>query len=160
MNLDVAPPYLRVCLPLDGQELRAVMQAMCAVLARQAGAPVPVPELVITNDFGSERCNGEHLACPGPTNILSFPLSARPKGTGGAGGTDGPGALGSLVLSATVLRRESLFYGQDPSTHTVRLLAHGLAHLFGLEHGPDMWQLCDRLEGAGQKALRRMRAAF
>ena len=103
-------------------------------------------EMIITDDAGSEACNREHLGISGPTNILSFPLF---KQTGGAGG--------SLVLSAHTLRRESLLYGQEPAEHAVRLLAHGLAHLAGMEHGPKMWALCARLEKAGLNRLALMR---
>ena len=105
-------------------------------------------ELIVTDDGGSETCNREHLGLSGPTNILSFPLSAE------AGRAR---ASGSLILSAATLRRESLLYGQEPAEHAIRLLAHGLAHLAGLEHGPEMWSACARLEEAGLNRLAAMR---
>ena len=134
--------------PLDCRELLEALAAMRELIdaeETQSGSDV---ELIVTDDAGSETCNGEHLGISGPTNILSFPLSAQ---TGRAG------AGGSLVLSATTLRRESLLYGQEPTEHAVRLLAHGLAHLAGLEHGSEMWALCARLEEAGLSRLAIMR---
>ncbi len=144
MNPGATTPRLAACFPLDRREIWAVITAMRALLEVETGEPAPFPELVITDDAGSEACNRAHLSCAGPTNILSFPMVERPKGAP---------LPGSLVLAATVLRRESLLYGQDPADHAVRLLAHGMAHLAGMEHGPEMWRVCDRLEAAGNDAL-------
>ena len=118
--------------------------AMCELTGCGKTSPASGLEIIVTDDAGSEACNREHLEISGPTNILSFPLPAQ-KGRAGAGG--------SLVLSAATLRRESLLYGQAPTEHAIRLLAHGLAHLAGLEHGPKMWAMCARLEMAGLSRL-------
>lgn len=136
--------------PLDRRELQEVLTAMRKLTDEGKTSPGSDLELIVTDDAGGEICNREHLGMPGPTNILSFPLSAQ---TGRAG------AGGSLVLSAATLRRESLLYGQDPTEHAVRLLAHGVAHLAGLEHGPEMWTLCARLEKAGLNRLAAVRGA-
>lgn len=150
MSWEATAPHLWGALPLDRRELHAVLLAMCARLETEIRPPASVPELVITDDAGIEACNRDHLNCTGPTNILSFPLPRQ-------GGQGGP--LGSLVLSAPTLRRESLLYGQTGVNHAVRLLAHGLAHLTGLEHGREMWDLCARLEEAGLDSLSRLRGA-
>ena len=143
MTWEASASHLWARLPLDRQELLAVVAAMCAALETKTGKPAALPEIVITDDTGSEECNRAHMGCPGPTNVLSFPL-AMP--------SDASGVLGSLVLSVTVLRRESLLYGQNPTQHCVRLLAHGLAHLAGFEHSQEMWELCACLEEAGLRA--------
>ena len=46
--------------------------------------------------------------------------------------------LGDLVLSVDTLAREAFLYNQDRREYTVRLLAHGLLHLMGHDHGPEM----------------------
>ena len=43
-----------------------------------------------------------------------------------------------FVLSAETLARETFLYNQAPYEYTVRLLAHGLLHLAGYDHGPEM----------------------
>ena len=63
-------------------------------------------------------------------------------------GEDSPLILGSLLLSVDTLRREAFLYGQDETEHCVRLLAHGLAHIAGYDHGPEM----DDVENAAQDA--------
>jgi probable rRNA maturation factor len=37
-------------------------------------------------------------------------------------------------------------YDQEPERHLRRLLAHGLSHLAGFAHGPEMELLCRMLE--------------
>lgn len=51
---------------------------------------------------------------------------------------------GSLLLSLDCVGREAELYRQSPRDHCLRLLAHGLAHLAGLDHGPEMDALCDK----------------
>lgn len=148
MNRVLLDAPLWASLPLDRRELQAVLAAMRKLAGGGKTPSGSDLELVLTDDAGSEACNGEHLSISGPTNILSFPSSVQ----AGRAGADG-----SLILSTPTLRRESLLYGQDPVEHAIRLLAHGLAHLTGLEHGPKMWALCARLEKVGLSRLALMR---
>lgn len=155
MNIVAAAPYLWDYFPLDHTELRKILEAMHAALKAKSGKTVGNLEVLITDDAGIEEANLTHLHCAGPTNILSF--SSRAGGVCAA--SDGGAAVGgSLLLSVSTLRRESLLYGQDQAEHAVHLLAHGLAHLAGCEHGPEMWDLCEMMEDAGRgvySALRR-----
>jgi ssRNA-specific RNase YbeY (16S rRNA maturation enzyme) len=50
------------------------------------------------------------------------------------------------------LEREAFLYGQEATAYCIRLLAHGLAHLAGRDHGPAMRELEERLERAGAAA--------
>lgn len=111
--------------------------AWLAAMRRTAfphGAALPAVELVVCGDGEIATANVRLLGCSGPTNILSFPEGGR--------------SLGSLMLSAVTLERESVLYGQDVSAHARRLLAHGMGHLCGLDHGPEMEAFCARLEAA------------
>lgn len=58
--------------------------------------------------------------------------------------------LGSLVLSINTLEREARLFGQNPHEHAIRLLAHGLVHLLGFDHGEHMQELTDLLEENNQ----------
>lgn len=82
-------------------------------------------ELQLVDDRHIQIANKKFLACQGPTNILSFPS-----------GTQAEPA--TMMLSLDTLARECLFYGQTKLLHLLRLLAHGMAHLAGLDHGPEM----------------------
>lgn len=100
-------------------------------LARSLGADIKDVELHIVNDAQIAALNQKFMKRAGPTNILSFP-----------GGADMPG---QLVLSLDSLARECKLYGQCRRTHLFNLLVHGIAHLAGFEHGPDMEEFTNKL---------------
>ena len=117
-------------LPLDRRQQRAALAAMLAA-AEQANVPVvpPAVELHLVDDAAMSAANRRSMGCQGPTNVLSFP-----------GGSDSPG---TLLFSLDTLRRECLLYGQEPGEHALRLLAHGMAHLCGLDHSAQMDAVSD-----------------
>jgi metalloprotein, YbeY/UPF0054 family len=119
-------------MPLDRHELTACI----AEMLERAGAAGASVELECMHDARMGALNAEHMGGVGPTNILSFPSG------------DG-GFLGSLALSVDCLRREAMVYGQEPAGYCKQLLAHGLAHLMGYDHGPDMDALCAVMLGDG-----------
>lgn len=91
-------------------------------------------ELIVAGDGDIAAVNARNLGCSGPTNILSFP---------------GDGAsLGTLFLSADTMEREAVLYGQNVEEHARRLLAHGMGHIMGFDHGPEMDDFCAYLEEA------------
>ncbi|MBG3878715.1 rRNA maturation RNase YbeY [Desulfovibrio oxamicus] len=162
-------PGMGWMLPLAPGELRAVFAAMQEATGL-AGCTV---ELDLVGDEEIARLNAAHLGCTGPTNILSFPAQdgyVAPNDftcEGAADGLDagpdaGPGDddepddspchLGWLVLSLDTWRRECLLYGQEPVEHALRLLAHGLGHLAGYDHGPEMDAFTDAALEAGRDA--------
>jgi len=124
--------------PFSRQQLLAVLGSMREV----CGLEDVFLDLTLTDDAAISRVNQAFLGCHGPTNILSFPPAA----------SDGPGGA-SLVLSLDTLERECLLYGQDVAEHTLRLLAHGMAHLSGYDHGPAMEVVQDAVFVAGKTAL-------
>ena len=137
------------CAPLHWRQMRTALRAMLAVPAATGQAQDPdCVELYLLDDASVAKANAGHLGCTGPTNILSFP------GGGGFFGARGtPGTPGALLLSLDTLQRECLLYGQEPAEHIVRLLAHGMGHLRGLDHGPVMDALCERHMEAAWAAL-------
>lgn len=122
--------------PFGKREFEAVMASMLA----RAGAPDAAVELALLDDAAMRALHKTALGCDGPTNILSFPALER-----GYNGT-----VGSLALSVDTMRREAFLYDQKAADHTIRLLAHGLAHLLGHDHGPAMDALTHELEKAGR----------
>ena len=110
--------------PLSRRELPPVFAAMAEAL----GIPDIDLDVLLVDDDAMAECNGGYLGCPGPTNVLAFPVPP--------GGI--PGTAAGLILNLDALERESLLYGQDILTHTLRLLAHGMAHIAGHDHGPAM----------------------
>ena len=131
-------------LPLCRPELRRAITGMVAAARNAADIAPPIApdaalEVVLARDDAVAGLNSRHMGCCGPTNILSFP-------NGKENGVIRD--LGSLVLDVDAVRREALLYGQDPREHCLRLLAHGIAHLTGLDHGEAMDSLCQRMLAA------------
>ena len=129
LNLFLTPGLL---FPLHPQELRLLALAMLRHIA-PTGARL---ELALLRDAEIAELNAAYLGCQGPTNCLAFVDRVGSQ----------HGLCGNLFISTDAVQRECFLYGQGPSEHVVRLLAHGLAHLAGFEHGPQMDALCAKLE--------------
>ena len=125
--------------PLDNGDLLRALAAMKAAVDATNGAAVAEVHLHLVDDACIRQANRRFLDCNGPTNVLSFP-----------GGKDLPGIL---MLSLDTLARECLLYGQDATEHCLRLLAHGMGHLAGMDHGEAMDALCETCVDAARKAL-------
>lgn len=142
---------------LSRREWKAWLTVMLTA-ALESRAPRANVDLFLVRDGEIAALNAEFLGCVGPTNILSFPeegqsleTDANPDAEAGRVETTRRGGairLGALYLSTDALRRECLLYGQDTAEHARRLLAHGLAHLLGHDHGPAMDAVCALLENA------------
>lgn len=116
--------------PLSRQEL----DQLCEIIMDSLDLMGHTFELKLVDDGEIARLNQEFMGCSGPTNILSFPSE------------DAEGeevSLGSLALSVDALSREADLYGQPPVAHVARLLAHGILHLAGYDHGDEMYDLTD-----------------
>jgi probable rRNA maturation factor len=89
-------------------------------------------DLRLVEDGEMAELNSQFLGLAGPTNVLSFPDESAAD------------HMGHVAICADAVLRESLLYGQDPYEHFLRLLAHGLLHLAGHEHGEEMEQATER----------------
>jgi probable rRNA maturation factor len=58
-----------------------------------------------------------------------------------------------MALSPDTLLRECLLYGQEVEEHCLRLLSHGMAHLLGHDHGPEMDALAARMFAAARQLV-------
>ena len=140
LHLNLSGGNLCWRLPFCRTELRQALE----VMLHAADAGETELDLVLVRDGAMAVCNRTYMQCHGPTNVLSFPMDEElGKET----------ELGSLVLSVDTLHRECLLYGQDPREHCLRLLAHGLGHLAGYDHGPEMDNLCGMMLHAAENWL-------
>ena len=128
-------PAANLFLPIGTRELEKSLLRMLGE-AKRRGYSLKYIELILTNDAEQSAINKQFLGLRGPTNILSFPDPSEESGT--------------LFLSIPTFCREYFFYGQEPACYLSRLLAHGVAHLCGLDHGEEMDGLCEELIKAGE----------
>lgn len=91
--------------------------------------------LSFVRDVSMYAANKRHMNCASPTNILSFPLYTSPN----EGILVPP--MGDMLVSVDTVRREAFIYGQEPTEYAISLLAHGMAHMAGLDHSEYMLSL-------------------
>ena len=134
---------------------RPELETLLAIMLGSVDCDAAELDLLLVRDGCMAAANSRHMGSPGPTNILSFPLdealvpSSYPEDTRLAAAIQtGPLQLGSLIFSVDTLHREALLYGQELQEHCLRLLAHGLGHLAGYDHGPEMDALCATMQDA------------
>lgn len=132
-------PRCGLLLPYDRHETRGILEFLLKSLGIMGFALESV-ELALVNDSSQKELNRQYLGLDSSTNILSFP--------------DDDFKTGFLSLSADTFVREIRLFGQPPRKYYVGLLAHGLAHLCGLDHGETMWQVCKRCVAALDRELR------
>lgn len=127
--IEVSPEVRRPDLPVSRSELRRLVTEAVDALGlsgRSLG-------LRVVPDMEMAALNARFLGLPGPTNVLSFP----------ANDPDQPDYLGDIAIGAETVAREAFLYGQDPARHLARMLCHGILHLAGLDHGPEMFDLTE-----------------
>ena len=93
----------------------------------------------VVGTAGSRRLNRDYRGKDQPTNVLSFPASAVER--------EIDGALGDVVICASVVSREAKEQGKPGPAHWAHMVAHGVLHLHGYDHErPRAARLMERLE--------------
>jgi probable rRNA maturation factor len=105
-----------------------VRAAAAALAANPAFAAHSTSEAVValSDDENVRALNASYRGLDKPTNVLSFPSGAAPRG--------GVIALGDIVLAAATVAREAHEQGVPPAHHLQHLVVHGLLHLLGFDH--------------------------
>ncbi|GHV53467.1 endoribonuclease YbeY [Deltaproteobacteria bacterium] len=140
-------------IPFSRKELAVLLDAMRAGCGLE-NLPLDV---TLADDAFVSAVNLTYLGCFGPTNILSFPPAKRLPRLRPCAAPSIPAAFtdcGMLLLSLDAVNREAFLYGQKTAVYALRLFAHGLAHLAGLEHGDALDALQKKAFAAGGKALK------
>lgn len=102
----------------------------------------------LVGDRAIRRLNRTWRKKDKPTDVLSFPADAAPKGT------PGPRPLGDVVISLDTAARRAKEDARPLEDEVARYLAHGLLHLLGYDHerspteARKMYALEERLLGA------------
>jgi probable rRNA maturation factor len=111
---------------LENRSGVAVDEGGAATLSREVLAAEGIEEgdlgIAFATPSEMRRLNERHLGIDEPTDVLSFPLDGHDELPDGV-----PRQLGDVVLCPQVVGEE----WRAP-------LVHGLLHLLGYDHGPDM----------------------
>jgi probable rRNA maturation factor len=105
--------------------VRALADKMLAALDLSAAEL----SILLTDDAGIRVLNRTHRGKDKPTDVLSFPLDED------ADGPDDVRLLGDVVLSIDTAERQARSRRRDLMEELRFLLAHGILHLIGYDHG-------------------------
>ncbi|HEX3851113.1 MAG TPA: rRNA maturation RNase YbeY [Polyangiaceae bacterium] len=108
--------------------IRRIADAMLAVL-ELGDAELSV---LLTNDTEIHALNLRHRHKDKPTDVLSFPLD---EGGGADGRVSGTRVLGDVVISLDTAARQARGRKRELLPEVRFLLAHGILHLLGYDHG-------------------------
>jgi probable rRNA maturation factor len=124
-----------------------------SVLRRAPGSPALLPSVIrrvadamllelelehaelsvlLTNDTEIHALNVLHRRKDKPTDVLSFPLD---EGEGADGAVSGTRILGDVVISLDTAARQARGRKRELLPEVRFLLAHGILHLIGYDHG-------------------------
>lgn len=84
--------------------------------------------LTLINDPAMARLNRATFQCPGPTNVIAFPLQ------GGPFAHIQPQLLGEVVVSLETTQRQARQCGWSFEELLDLYLIHGILHLLGYDH--------------------------
>jgi probable rRNA maturation factor len=88
--------------------------------------------VLLTNDRQIQALNLAHRQKDQPTDVLAFPLD---EGGGADGAVSGTRLLGDVVISLDTAARQARGRSRELLPEVRFLLAHGLLHLLGYDHG-------------------------
>jgi len=91
----------------------------------------------LTTDAEVQTLNAQYRHQNKPTNVLSFPMVQPDLLDGLANSDDGEVLLGDIVLAWETCAAEAAAKGVAVADHARHLIAHGMLHLLGLDHGDD-----------------------
>lgn len=105
------------------------------VLAQMRIHPEAEVSILLVDETTMSTYHEKWMDEPGPTDVLSFPMDELRPPT--AGEEPPLGLLGDVVLCPAVTARQAADHGRSADAEAEYLLAHGLLHLLGFDHGTD-----------------------
>ena len=96
-------------------------------------------ELIVTDNKTIQELNSEYRSKNKATDVLSFPIDTT------FGEATIPGMpLGSIVISADLVKERSTEFGHNTEDELSLLFIHGLLHLLGFDHEVDNGEMRDK----------------
>lgn len=108
----------------------------------------------LSDDAEVGKLNAQYRGKDSATNVLSFPM-VQPDLIQTLGNSDdGEVLLGDIILACETVTAEAAAKDIDVPAHATHLIAHGLLHLLGYDHGDDA--AAAHMEGLETAALARL----
>ena len=119
-----------VCVLLAEQEVSHLRCCADQILAF-LGCPEAELSLSLVTDSAIAALNKEHREISSPTDVLSYSLLE------GDHSEFRGGLLGDVVISVETAETQACIRGESIELELLRLLIHGILHLFGYDHQAD-----------------------
>lgn len=148
ISVDFEYSWLKQKLPFSSREIRLILLAMQAELSRTNQCVTAQIECFFVGDAKMEDLNQSYLNSPGPTNTLAFEATHIDSQA-----IDTVACPAQIFFSTTQYERERILYGQHHRDYAIFLLAHAMAHLTGLTHGPEMDVISEKLQDVALKRI-------
>jgi probable rRNA maturation factor len=113
--------------------LPGAVRRMADMMLAELGLEHAELSVLLTNDREIHALNLQHRAKDRPTDVLSFALEEGEHGTVSSG--NGIRLLGDVVISLDTAARQARGRKRELLPEVRFLLAHGLLHLLGHDHG-------------------------
>jgi probable rRNA maturation factor len=143
---------LAVAVTADGVRV-PLARARAVALVREVLAAERVRDALLSFTFVSSasiaRMNREHLDHRGPTDVISFGLSA-----------DGGPVVGDVYICPEVAREHAREHGGTMREEIARLLIHGTLHVLGYAHAEDDERTTGRMWTRQERLLQTTRATW
>jgi probable rRNA maturation factor len=112
----------------DVPDADAAVRTAISAAGAEISSPAGEVAVVLSDDAALRKLNRQWRNIDKPTNVLSFPASAK---TGAAP------MLGDIVIAYETLACESREEGKELAHHLSHLAVHGFLHLMGYDHQND-----------------------
>ncbi|MBN2195052.1 MAG: rRNA maturation RNase YbeY [Polyangiaceae bacterium] len=123
-------------LALDGQLVARLTQAAERMLDCLEVADAEL-SLLLVGDETMRSLNLAHRNLDEPTDVLAFPMDFADDTGEVAAAPEAERLLGDVVISVPTATRQASAAGHPLLDEAVFLLAHGVLHLIGYDHGTD-----------------------
>jgi len=128
------PVWIRRAAPKAPPLSKALVKRLADCMLRQLNLGQSELSILLTDDPHIRIINREHRAKDKPTDVLSFPQlefvrPGKPKGQAPLS------VLGDIVISLDTAERQAQSRRRPLAEEVRFLLAHGLLHLLGYDHG-------------------------
>ena len=134
--------------PLSTEPLRRFAQVVLEAEGLPSDTEVAI--LLVTDDQMADY-NKRFMNKEGPTDVLAFPLEELEPGVAPSPVGDAPFSLGDVIIAPGYVRGMTTERETDLDSELALMVAHGLLHLLGYDHGND--QDAATMEGRERELL-------
>jgi probable rRNA maturation factor len=114
---------------------RQTVQRLVELILEDHGQLDCEVNLVFARDALLAELNASFRDVDRPTDVLAFPMNSKPPASAVSDSCGPEKVLGDVIISVDRAAAQSRRYGKTPEQELLKLVAHGVLHLLGHDHG-------------------------